>query len=179
MLINIAICFTIVRFLLSPIVAINILKSNWFFSIITFLIASFTDIADGYFARILNQETKIGSILDPLADKFFLISCYISLLFSTFKFNLLPLWFIYTILFKEALLILGALIILNLEKNFLKVKPSILGKLNTFFQIIFILFIFFLNYFNKVVCIDIFLYFITLVNLVTLVHYYFKNFYKL
>jgi len=44
-----------------------------------FLFAVLLDVFDGYIARKLHQETKLGSILDPLADKFLLISTYFCL----------------------------------------------------------------------------------------------------
>ena len=44
-----------------------------------FLIAAITDALDGYFARLLKQDTKIGRQLDPLIDKVIVSGCYIYL----------------------------------------------------------------------------------------------------
>ena len=44
-----------------------------------YLLAEATDVIDGYIARRYYQKTKAGSILDPLADKFFFISALIVL----------------------------------------------------------------------------------------------------
>ncbi len=175
---NISTLFTWSRIFLCPLIIISIIKANWFYAILIFLIAALTDIIDGFLARFLNQESAFGAILDPIADKTLLISCYISLLFSTCKFGLLPLWFICIIIFKELLLILGGLILLILKKDVMALRPTLLGKLNTFFQIIFVILIFLLNYFNKRFCIDIFLYIISGLNLITLMQYFFKIFLK-
>lgn len=174
----IPILITLSRIALAPVIGFFIANSNWLYAAILFLLASFTDIADGFLARILNQTSVLGTIIDPIADKILLTYCYISLLFSGAKLNLLPLWFIYIIIFKEVLLILGGLILLTLKNESLRIKPTILGKLNTFFQIIFIILIFGLNYFNVIFCINIFLYFITVANVITLIQYFFLNFIK-
>lgn len=53
---------------------------RWAFVII--VIAGLTDVLDGYLARKYGQVTKIGSMLDPLADKTMMITVILSLLFS-------------------------------------------------------------------------------------------------
>lgn len=56
--------------------------STWFdyFSGLIFVIASVTDFFDGYIARSWNQMTKLGSILDPLADKMLMLAGFIGLI---------------------------------------------------------------------------------------------------
>jgi len=55
---------------------------SWFdyFAGLIFVIASITDFFDGYIARNWNQMTKLGSILDPLADKMLVLAGFIGLL---------------------------------------------------------------------------------------------------
>jgi CDP-diacylglycerol--glycerol-3-phosphate 3-phosphatidyltransferase len=55
---------------------------SWFdyFAGLIFVIASITDFFDGYIARSWNQMTKLGSILDPLADKMLVLAGFIGLL---------------------------------------------------------------------------------------------------
>jgi CDP-diacylglycerol--glycerol-3-phosphate 3-phosphatidyltransferase len=64
---------TIVRLLAAPMVAVmflyfNRLYADWF-ALILFLLAAVTDWFDGYLARAWKQETKLGTMLDPIADK--------------------------------------------------------------------------------------------------------------
>jgi CDP-diacylglycerol--glycerol-3-phosphate 3-phosphatidyltransferase len=64
---------TIVRLLAAPMVAVMFLYFNRFyadwFALILFLLAAVTDWFDGYLARAWKQETKLGTMLDPIADK--------------------------------------------------------------------------------------------------------------
>lgn len=181
MYLNISNLLTISRIFFTPFIVKNILSGNWHVSITLFLFAAFTDILDGFLARILNQESYIGTLLDPLADKILLISCYISLLFIENNLFLIPSWFTVIIIFKELILISGSLILNCVYRINFKIKPSVLGKLNTFFQILFVIFI--LS--SIILKIDsdilnnifyIFLYFITVLNLLTLMHYSFQAF---
>lgn len=70
---NIPNILTILRLLAAPAVAIMFLYFNrpladWF-ALILFVTAAFTDFLDGYLARAWKQESKLGTMLDPIADK--------------------------------------------------------------------------------------------------------------
>lgn len=95
----------------------------------TFVIASITDYFDGFFARKMNIVTMFGSFLDPLADKFLVISSLIMLL-SLERINVL----VALILILRELYI-TALRLLALEKG-LNVPVGTLGKWKTTFQMI-------------------------------------------
>ena len=64
---------TVLRLLAAPGVAIMFLyfsrpAADWF-ALILFVLAAVTDWVDGYLAREWKQETKLGAMLDPIADK--------------------------------------------------------------------------------------------------------------
>lgn len=86
-----------------------------------------TDYFDGYFARKLNQITKLGKILDPLSDKVTII--VISYLISRYK--TFPIWAFYIILIREIFILLGSTILIK-KKNFIPVS-NIIGKSSIFF----------------------------------------------
>ncbi len=63
---------TALRLLLMPLLAILIEtgRGEWAFAVL--VVAAFTDLSDGYFARRLRQESDVGRLMDPVADKVFL-----------------------------------------------------------------------------------------------------------
>ena len=91
---------------------------------IVFIIASTTDVLDGYIARKYNMSTKTGQLLDPLADKLMQIAVVVSLLCA----KMVPLWFVLILASKELLMILGGFFLYT-KKNF--VKSNVFGKANT------------------------------------------------
>lgn len=100
-----------------------------------FILASFTDALDGIIARVTNKQTSLGEFLDPLADKLLLISGYLGLLFIKDLLYFPPLWVTVTIVFRDMTLIIG-LIVVYLVSGSLTIKPNLLGKSTTLFQML-------------------------------------------
>ena len=99
-----------------------------------FIIASLTDFLDGYIARKYNLITKLGKILDPMADKLLQFSALVGL----WVMNIIPFWITLIFFLKEVFMGLGAL---KLLKNKDVVVPSKwFGKLSTVFFFIAIIF---------------------------------------
>ncbi|KUO62279.1 hypothetical protein APF79_07130 [bacterium BRH_c32] len=89
-------------------------------------VAYLSDILDGYLAREYNQITEMGKIIDPLADKFFVILLVIQL----FRQNLLPIESLMIFLGRDVLIFLGGIFI---QSKIKKVLPSnMLGKITVF-----------------------------------------------
>jgi len=79
---NVPNALTVLRILLVPVLVVALLEetSNGdLLAAIVFAIASVTDYADGYLARKLNQTSKVGEILDPVADRLYILSTVIGL----------------------------------------------------------------------------------------------------
>ncbi len=76
------------------------------YPIIIFIISGFSDILDGYIARKFHMETKLGAVLDPLADKLMLITAL--LCFTYYKF--IPVWIVLLVILKEGLMIAGGFV---------------------------------------------------------------------
>ncbi len=118
-------------FLIFPIIFCMMIN-NIHLAVLFFLIASFTDFLDGYFARYLDQESILGANLDLLADKIFVSSL---LIFISFHFDNL-IFLIMTILIIAREISIGTIRQYLLETNNKnKIKVNFLGKFKTFFQI--------------------------------------------
>tara|TARA_B100000676_G_scaffold306917_1_gene364145 strand:+ start:474 stop:959 length:486 start_codon:yes stop_codon:yes gene_type:complete len=97
--------------------------------------AGVSDGLDGYLAKRLNAVTRIGTYLDPLADKTMLIAVCLCLAHLGF----LPCWIIALAILRD-LLILGGVLLSNVLELELNVDPILISKLNTVLQIFMISF---------------------------------------
>ena len=105
-------------------------------SLAVFVVTSATDALDGYFARSRNQRTRLGTLLDPLADKSLLISALILLTGPwgrSFFVPHLPVWYVLLVISRDVLLIAGSILI-HMHAGHTEVRPRISGKMSTFFQ---------------------------------------------
>jgi cardiolipin synthase len=105
--------------------------------LVLFGVAAITDIGDGFFARLFNAETVFGACLDPLADKFLILSSFVALAWLRSDVFVVPWWFICFFFVREFLIIFGAVIV-ALRGGKTMIRPTVWGKATTFLQIIFI-----------------------------------------
>jgi len=132
--------FTIARIVLTPMIVLSMFYDHWALACCLFLIAGLTDLIDGLCARYLDQQTFLGALLDPIADKFLMLSCFLMLVFIDTSFFHLPMWFFVCVLSREMIQIIGGGW-LYIYKGYRRIEPTILGKATTFIQILFILWI--------------------------------------
>ncbi|WP_125154196.1 CDP-diacylglycerol--glycerol-3-phosphate 3-phosphatidyltransferase [Clostridium rectalis] len=124
---NIANILTVFRIFLIPIFILLFFSNynnNLLYSIIVFFISGITDVLDGYLARKYNLITKLGIVLDPLADKLMLLTVLGCLSFS----NIIPQWILIVVALKEFIMIIGGGILYN--KNFV-IPSNKFGKIST------------------------------------------------
>ena len=107
-----------------------------YLAMIVFAMAVISDALDGYLARKLNQSSRIGSFLDPIADKALLLSATITLTFIDCG-KLIPIFYTTLILSRELIQISGAIAIGTILGD-IKVKHHWTGKFSTFMQVILI-----------------------------------------
>ena len=101
-----------------------------------FLFAALSDWIDGLIARRLNQQSRLGAILDPLADKGLLLTAVILLSWTQVSNEWrLPLWFPILIISRD-IMVFMACVVLYLLLGKLEIKPSGLGKVATALQMI-------------------------------------------
>ena len=108
-----------------------------YLAVALFLIGAVTDAVDGYVARAERQATRLGAILDPAADKLFLVVAFLSLsLISTLPQEYrLPPWVPIVVISRDLLIVFGWLLI-GLITGDLQAQPSRLGKVTTFLQML-------------------------------------------
>ena len=163
---------TVSRIFLAPVVMLGIAYKAWYLTFFVFVIASVTDLLDGYAARLLNQRSHLGTLLDPIADKFFILSCFYALVFLGSPSFHIPKWFFILESVREVTILVGTYLLMRMDVQF-EVSPSWLGKLTTFFQLGFISWLFVCRFFewNPVKTFTLFFVGLTLVTLFSLIHY--------
>ncbi|MFW6409870.1 MAG: CDP-diacylglycerol--glycerol-3-phosphate 3-phosphatidyltransferase [Halanaerobiales bacterium] len=117
---------TVIRILLIPLFIYMFFIGHYYISVLIFLLSALTDFFDGYFARKYDNFSKLGRILDPLADKLTIISVLVILCYV----NIIPEVITIIILFREIFILLGGGIAYLLGIDI--INPSLLGKISVF-----------------------------------------------
>ncbi len=105
-----------------------------YLAIALFVIAAASDGIDGYVARRFNQRSRLGEILDPIADKGLLLAAILTLSFSQWSYSF-PLWFPVLVIARDAVIVIGA-IVLRWMVTDLRIRPTWTGKIATVTQMI-------------------------------------------
>ncbi len=127
---------TIIRIFITPAIVVAFFNEDYLLALILFIAAGITDGLDGFLARVLRQRSRLGAMIDPLADKFLLLTTFVCLGIQGW----VPFWLIVIVISRD-IIIIGGLFVLHIFgvnlKN--KINPTIDSKLNTLFQIILLL----------------------------------------
>lgn len=110
-----------------------------YLAIAVFSFASLSDTLDGYLARQFRQESRLGSILDPLADKLLLVAGIMALsLYHSPNLHSIPIWLTTLIVSRDAFLLIG-IVLISYSGKTPRVQPKLLGKTATVAQMALIL----------------------------------------
>ena len=120
---------SIYRLLTIPFVALFLLEELYAYAALFTLLIAISDFLDGFIARYFKIQSELGSYLDAIADKAFVISIFILI----GNLELLPVFIIIVIISRD-IIILGSFVITFLVGRKIEVKPTKISKLNTFFQ---------------------------------------------
>jgi cardiolipin synthase len=139
---------TILRILLIPFFVVELIyyletgtEVYRLLALLTFAVTAILDGVDGYVARSYNQKSELGAILDPLADKFLLVSGIVTLSFSHGAYlGQIPLWLTGTIIGRDLLLLIGIAVI-RFTVGKVAVRPRFMGKIATVLQMIVVIWI--------------------------------------
>ncbi|MEW5801859.1 MAG: CDP-diacylglycerol--glycerol-3-phosphate 3-phosphatidyltransferase [bacterium] len=144
---------TLFRILLIPFFVILLIYDYIAGALFIFGLASASDAMDGFIARTWNQKTRLGSFLDPMADKALLSASFVTLAILHF----VPCWLAVITISRDLIIVLGALIVYILTGN-VNFSPTLLGKTTTAVQILTILTVLLSHQFQKIrLCMPLFI----------------------
>lgn len=127
---------SLLRIPLAALFFILVWKEQLIWALAVFLITALSDFVDGYIAKRLNEESSLGKIIDPIADRIFIVSSFIIVYFGPLQ-ETMSLWVLLAVVLQDILLgLLGiTTFILNRPTS---LRVSIPGKIATLCQEIFI-----------------------------------------
>lgn len=132
---------TVFRMVLIPVFVTLLFYQKFELALAVFVVAGVTDGLDGILARRFDQQSQLGTILDPIADKLMMVTAFIVLsMRSVFPQPIpphlpVPFWVTVAVISRDVFIIVGAAAI-NIMTGFRGFRPSWLGKLNTTAQIV-------------------------------------------
>jgi cardiolipin synthase (CMP-forming) len=125
---------TIGRIALTPCIIGLFFFDYWIMGFLLFCLSAITDVLDGFIARRYNQQTKLGACLDPIADKFLVLSLFATLAWAPRFSSIIPQWLVIVVLVKEFLQVIGAVVLFMIDPR-MWVRPTFLGKATMVVQV--------------------------------------------
>ncbi len=131
---------SLLRLLAAPLVVWLLSTGSYRWALFLLFAAGISDWVDGYTARKLHvndrfgrtlKHERLGVVLDPLADKVLLVVVFVAMGWL----RLMPFWLFVLVVGRDLVIVTGALL-LRLLRNRREFRPSTLGKVSTFFQIV-------------------------------------------
>lgn len=114
------------RLALVPVFLVLVIEGQDVLALIVLVVSSATDFLDGLLARRLNQVSRLGQLLDPAADRFFIFATLIGLAVR----GIVPWWLVVIIVGRDVLLLFLGITLANFGYGPLPVHH--LGKIATF-----------------------------------------------
>ncbi len=121
---------TLARLLLVPLAIWLILDARYGAAFWVFIGAGVSDGLDGFIAKRFDRRTRLGALLDPVADKTLIVSVYVTLGWA----GELPTWLVILVVFRDVMIIGGFLLIQTIAAP-RRYDPLYISKINTAAQI--------------------------------------------
>jgi cardiolipin synthase len=132
---------TVFRMALIPVFVSLLFYQKFLLALGIFIVAGITDGLDGLLARRFHQQSPLGRILDPIADKMMLVTSFVVLSMRGVypipipKHLPIPFWVTITVMSRDVFILVGAAAI-NMVTGFRAFQPSLPGKVSTVVQIV-------------------------------------------
>ena len=124
------------RIILVAPILLFIVQQRYGLALFLFFVAGFSDGVDGYLAKRYDWHTRIGALLDPIADKLLVGGTFVTMVLT----GLVPAWLAVLVVLRDVVIVGGAT-----AYNFLvrpvQGEPTRISKLNTALQLLFIVFV--------------------------------------
>jgi cardiolipin synthase (CMP-forming) len=126
---------TILRMALVPALVLLALSRRYDWALGVFVLAGISDLLDGLIARIGHQQTTLGAVLDPVADKLLLASSFVVLAWGPGLSCPIPVWLVVVVLSRDVIILVSVAVV-NLTLGRRVFHPSNLGKVSTLCQLL-------------------------------------------
>jgi cardiolipin synthase len=137
---------TLTRVGLVPFFALMLFQKRALGALVIVFLAGLSDVLDGFAARRWHQRTKVGTLIDPLADKILLTTAYILLAIPGLGFPcVIPLWLTAVVIGRDFIIVAGALAIYR-TRGPREFPPTVFGKMSTVFQVVTVFWVILSNY---------------------------------
>ncbi len=125
---------SILRILLTLPVMYYLLQHDYMTALLLFAVAGFSDGLDGFLAKHYGWQSRLGGLLDPLADKALIMISFLVLAAT----GLIPIWLVLAVICRD-LIIVGGALYYNFMVEEVQPSPSLLSKLNTVLQMLLVI----------------------------------------
>ena len=138
---------SLVRIGLIPLIVYSIIREYYLMTLVTGGLAILSDMLDGYFARRLNQQSDLGKILDPVADKLVIGVVILALILSNPTNPKFPLWAFAIVITRDLLIVFGNIVLFRRKR--IVTKSNRWGKGTSFVLSTALMLYVFNDYFNN------------------------------
>lgn len=124
----------VLRILLVWPIVMALIDARYALALLLILVAGVSDGLDGFLAKRYNWQSRLGGLLDPLADKLLLVSVFVSLSMT----GLVPMWLTAVVILRDLVIVSGGVVYQWLVEP-VQPEPSVASKINTGIQLLYVL----------------------------------------
>lgn len=124
----------VVRIILVWPIVVALIDGRYALALGLILVAGASDGLDGFLAKRFNWQSRLGGLLDPLADKLLLVSVFVALSMT----GLVPLWLTAVVIIRDLVIVSGGVVYQWLVEP-VQPEPSVASKINTGIQLLYVL----------------------------------------
>jgi cardiolipin synthase len=124
----------VVRMMLVWPIVVALIDGHYALALLLILVAGASDGLDGFLAKRFDWQSRLGGLLDPLADKLLLVSVFVALSMT----GLVPLWLTVVVIIRDLVIVSGGVVYQWLVEP-VQPEPSVASKINTGIQLLYVL----------------------------------------